>query len=146
MKVDLSKTKTFEPPAEAKYPGTIVSAEEGTTEAGHSKVDIRWEVEEDGVVKSVMMTMPIEGPGAFKAQQLLIAIGMANTPEEVKQLDFDCGDLLGQQALLTIKHRVYSEERGGDGSVRANVQKMQRLKGSAGASATGGSGLFGRGK
>lgn len=141
MKVDLSDTKTFEPPTEGDYLGTIVACEPGTTGSGFPKVDVRWEVEDQGVTKTIFQTVAIGGEGAFRAEQLFIAIGLANTREEVQGMEFDPTELLGLQAVLTIKHRIWSEEEGGDNTVRGNVQKMKRADVAA---QSGGSGIFGR--
>jgi len=127
MKVDLSSTKDFTPPADGDYLGEIIAADPGKTDSGFDKIDVRWQVEENGVPKAVFDTVALAGEGAFKAEQLFIALGMADSKEEVQGLEFDPPDLIGMQAQLRIKGEVYTEEQGGDGSVRGKVKRMSRV-------------------
>lgn len=142
LKVNLADTKTFEPPSEGRYPGVIVSAEEGKTGKDDTKVDVRWEVEEEGVTKTVWDNCPIEGAGAWKTERMLIGTGLCANRDEVQGFEFDEDDLVGLQALLTIKHEVQGEDAPNPGEIRGTISRIARLKG---PSATGG-GIFGRGK
>jgi hypothetical protein len=127
MKVDLSSTKDFTPPQEGEYPAEIVACDAGTTSTNFPKIDVRWRIEDGGVEKSVFQTVALGGEGAFRAEQLFIAIGMADSKEEVQGLEFETADLIGMQAILKIKHRLWSEEAGGDGSIRGNITSMKRV-------------------
>ena len=138
MKVDLSKTRTFEPPAEGDYAGEIHRVDAGVTKAGDLKITVYWNVDDDsGVEKSVVQTVALAGPGAFRAEQLFIALGLADTREEVAELECELddlpADLVGRTAMLRIEHRVFTEEEGGDGSLMGNVTRMSRIEGQSAA-------------
>lgn len=139
MKVDLSSTKDFTPPSDGDYLGEIIAADPGKTDSGFDKLDIRWRIEEKGVEKTVFDTVAVGGPGAFKAEQLLIAVGLCNTKEEVQGYEIEPPELIGRQARLRIKGEVYTEEQGGDGDIRGKIKRMTRV---ATAQARAG-GLFG---
>lgn len=110
MKLDFSDIKETKICTEGEHSLTIVKAEEKKSQNGLPMLVLDLNDEEGGYVRDNVM---LQGPGAFKAQQLFDALGI--DPDTAKEMD--AKELQG----LVVEAKTAVEEY--EGTPRAKVSK-----------------------
>jgi len=82
---------------EGEYPATIRDAEEKTSKAGNSMIEIVWLLESGATIYDYLVFSP---KTAYKIDQFLSAIGIA--PEKGKELEIVAGALEGKRAYIDV--------------------------------------------
>lgn len=110
MKLDFSDVKETKLVAEGKQSLTIIGAKEAHSANGTAMLVVDTNDEEGGFLRD---NICLEGPGAFRAQQFIKALG-------INEDDFaamDASDLIGLNLTAIVEHEEYNGEE------RAKVKK-----------------------
>ena len=110
MKLDFSETKDTVLLPEGECVLTITGAKEEKSKNGTNMLVLDLKDENEGFTRD---NICLEGPGAFKAKNLLKGLGM--TEEEFAGIN--ASDLIGMQLTCVIAHEDY------EGEPRARVKK-----------------------
>lgn len=110
MKLDFSDVKETKLVAEGEQSLTIIGAKEARSANGTAMLVVDMNDEEGGFVRD---NICLEGPGAFRAQQFIKALGMS----EDDFAGMEASDLIGMNPTAVIEHEEYNGEE------RAKVKK-----------------------
>lgn len=110
MKLDFSDVKETKLVAEGEQSLTIIGAKEARSANGTAMLVVDMNNEEGGFVRD---NICLEGPGAFRAQQFIKAVGLS----EDDFASMEASDLIGMNPTALIEHEEYNGEE------RAKVKK-----------------------
>lgn len=110
MKLDFSEVKENKNALEGEQQLTIFGAKEATSQNGTNMLVLDMKDAEEGFVRD---NVCLEGPGAFKAQMLINALGM----DEESFMAMDAAELIGMEVTAEIVLEEYN------GQERAKVKK-----------------------
>lgn len=110
MKLDFSDVKETKLVEEGEQLLTIIGAKEARSANGTAMLVLDMKDANDGFVRD---NVCLEGPGAFRAQQLIKALGMS----EEDFANMEASDLIGSEVTANIEHEDYNGEE------RAKVKK-----------------------
>lgn len=110
MKLDFSDVKETKLVAEGEQSLTIIGAKEARSANGTAMLVVDMNNEEGGFVRD---NICLEGPGAFRAQQFIKAVGLS----EDDFASMEASDLIGMTPTALIEHEEYNGEE------RAKVKK-----------------------
>jgi hypothetical protein len=96
--IDFSQVKGLEPIPDGTYEATIVKAEAGLSKKGNPKIDIRWQVETEGAVRTVFDTLTFTPEALWRVKNTLLALDF---PDDFNG-DVEPEDLIGRSALITV--------------------------------------------
>lgn len=104
------------------YTVEVASAEERTSRNGNAMLNLRLQIvggdDPQAEGQSVFANLMLEGRGLQITRQAFKALfGEAHSGK------YDEADLVGRKCRVRITNRVYREEDGGDGSMRAQVSR-----------------------
>jgi hypothetical protein len=129
--VDFTQAQEFEPLPRGWYVVEVTDAQPGMSRAGQPKLTLRYRVIEPSEYAGRRLTddLPLAGHplGIGRTRSALRSmLGEDSVPEQ-GQIDTD--DLVGATLRVLVTHRIWAEEAGGDGSVRAAVSRYAPLEG-----------------
>lgn len=110
MKLDFSDVKETKLVAEGEQSLTIIGTKEARSANGTAMLVVDMNDAEGGFVRD---NICLEGPGAFRAQQFIKALGMS----EEDFAAMEASDLIGMNPTAVIEHEEYNGEE------RAKVKK-----------------------
>lgn len=110
MKLDFSELKESVLVAEGVNEFTIKGAKVATSQNGTTMLVLDMTEEQGGFIRD---NICLEGPGAFRAQQLIKALGL--TEEDFEGME--ASDLIGMTVSAEVVHEEY------EGTERAKVKK-----------------------
>ena len=110
MKLDFSDVKETKLVEEGEQSLTIIGAKEARSANGTAMLVVDMNDAEGGFVRD---NICLEGPGAFRAQQFIKALGMS----EDDFAAMEASDLIGMSVTGSIEHEEYNGEQ------RAKVKK-----------------------
>jgi hypothetical protein len=98
--IDFSEVQGLEPVEAGTYEATIVFAEEGMSQSGNPKIDIRWMIEEGqpNEGRQVFDTLSFHQDALWRTKLALQALGF---PEDFSG-DVETEDLLNASAAITV--------------------------------------------
>lgn len=130
ISVDFSDAPDFSLIPEGKYYVEVVEADVTTSQNGDPMMKVQLEITEEGEFqgRKLFDNMMLVGNGLGITKRNL-GILLGDVPDG--EFSFDTDDLLGQEAQVLVKHRVWEEANGGDGEARADVSKYYAIKGGA---------------
>jgi hypothetical protein len=98
--IDFSEVQGLDPIPDGTYDAEIVFADEGESQSGHPKIDLRWKVlagEHEG--RQVFDTMSFHPKALWRTKDTLMALDF---PEDFSG-DITGEELLGRVATITVK-------------------------------------------
>lgn len=110
MKLDFSDVKETKLVAEGEQSLTIIGAKEARSANGTAMLVVDANDTEGGFMRD---NICLEGPGAFRAQQFIKALGMSE--EDFSAME--ASDLIGMSVTGFVEHEEYNGEQ------RAKVKK-----------------------
>ena len=97
--IDFSEVKGLEPIPAGVYLATVHNAEEGESQAGNTKIDLQWIIEEGDHAERIIFDTLVWHPKAmFRIKQTLQAFGY---PEDFAG-EVIPEELIGQSAMLVV--------------------------------------------
>lgn len=111
MKLDFSEVKETVDMTDGNHEVTIVTATEKVSKNGTPLLNLSMKEESTGAV--IFDNVCLSGPGAFKCQQLISALGISDEDFE----GMNASDLVGYTLEITVEHREY------EGEQRTSVKK-----------------------
>lgn len=121
INIDFTNAPSFELIPEGKYFIEVVEAEPTKSQAGKAMMKLTLEISDgEYAERKLWDNMMLEGDGlGITKRNLQILLG--DVPDG--QFSFDTDDLIGAEAQVLVKHRVWEESKGGDGETRADVSR-----------------------
>jgi len=110
MKLDFSEVSSAKLIPEGEVELTCTGAKESRSQNGTAMLVMDWNDAEGGFTRD---NICLEGPGAFRAQQLIKALGM----DEESFAQMEASDLIG----VSVKAEIFYEDYNGE--QRAKVKK-----------------------
>jgi hypothetical protein len=130
--IDFSEVKDLEPLPNGQYNCEIVYAQEGTSQNGNPKIDLRWKVLDDEFAgRLIFDTLTFTANALFRVKQALKAVGFPeNFSGEVVP-----ADLIGLQATLRVglDKGSTNADTGEEYPARNRVMKYQLLTANTGS-------------
>jgi len=127
--VDFTQAQEFEPLPRGWYTVEVTDAQPGQSRAGQPKLTVRYRVIDPPDFEGRRLTddLPLAGHplGLGRTRSALRAM-IGDVPE---QGTLDTDELIGAQLKVLVTHRVWAEEAGGDGSVRATISRYAPIEG-----------------
>jgi hypothetical protein len=142
--IDFTEVKGLDPVPAGKYEAKIVHAEEGQSNSGNPKIEIRWEITfpAESAGRLVFDTLSFHPDAQFRVKDTLMALGFDS---EFKG-EVTGASLIGKEAQLTITIEASSQldESGDPYPPRNKVKRVRRIGAtSTEASAPQGKGIGG---
>ena len=128
--IDFSDVKGFDPIPAGEYVGSVVYAQEGTSQSGNPKIDIRWKIESGEFEgRQIFDTLSFHPNALFRVKQALQAFGY----EDDFSGEVDPSALIGETAALvvTIEQSNGVDANGEPYKPRNSVKKIKALTGEA---------------
>lgn len=127
VNVDFSEVEEFETLPVGDYYVEIDEAELKQSSTGKAMLTLQLVVKEPEEYegRKVFDNLMLEGRALWRTKQTLEVL-LGDMLEGRYELDTD--ELVGAQCMVTVAHRIWKKEDGGDGQARADVRKYFSLE------------------
>ena len=126
INIDFEDAKPLEPLEEGEYSATVIKAEEGVSQAGNPKIDLRWEVTEgEHEGRLIFDNLTFTQKSLWRVKQLFEAAGMDAEGEAA----IDADELVGIECnlLVSIEEGNVNQATGENYPPRNRVNKYKTL-------------------